>query len=133
MHNVNIAPRGKGEGRCLNLTSYCVSVPRVLTRVVFPSEGAPSTQGLVVFQHDSGKLENEKTLGTIWLTVAFPVNSNVCIVHCACFNDTSGNPGAHSGNLIPRFYSFSNIPSPYWKTRRPWGRGCSLGPLAVLY
>ena len=25
---------GRGEGRCLNLTSYCVSVPRVLTRVV---------------------------------------------------------------------------------------------------
>ena len=24
----------RGEGRCLNLTSYCVSVPRVLTRVV---------------------------------------------------------------------------------------------------
>ena len=24
---------GRGEGRCLNLTSYCVSVPRVLTRV----------------------------------------------------------------------------------------------------
>ena len=23
---------GRGEGRCLNLTSYCVSVPRVLTR-----------------------------------------------------------------------------------------------------
>ena len=29
---------GRGEGRCLNLTSYCVSVPRVLTRVV----GLPS-------------------------------------------------------------------------------------------
>ena len=27
---------GRGEGRCLNLTSYCVSVPRVLTRVVPP-------------------------------------------------------------------------------------------------
>ena len=29
-------PGGRGEGRCLNLTSscYCVSVPRVLTRVV---------------------------------------------------------------------------------------------------
>jgi len=26
--------RGRGEGRCLNLRSYCVSVPRVLTRVV---------------------------------------------------------------------------------------------------
>ena len=26
--------RGRGEGRCLNLTSYCVSVSRVLTRVV---------------------------------------------------------------------------------------------------
>ena len=26
--------RGRGQGRCLNLTSYCVSVPRVLTRVV---------------------------------------------------------------------------------------------------
>ena len=26
---------GRGEGRCLNLTSYCVSVPRVLTRVVW--------------------------------------------------------------------------------------------------
>ena len=27
--------RGEGgDGRCLNLTSYCVSVPRVLTRVV---------------------------------------------------------------------------------------------------
>ena len=25
---------GRGEGRCLNLTSYCVSVPRVLARVV---------------------------------------------------------------------------------------------------
>ena len=25
---------GRGEGRCLNLTSYWVSVPRVLTRVV---------------------------------------------------------------------------------------------------
>ena len=25
---------GRGEGRCLNLTSYYVSVPRVLTRVV---------------------------------------------------------------------------------------------------
>ena len=25
---------GTGEERCLNLTSYCVSVPRVLTRVV---------------------------------------------------------------------------------------------------
>ena len=25
---------GRWEGRCLNLTSYCVSVPRVLTRVV---------------------------------------------------------------------------------------------------
>ena len=25
---------GRGEGRCLNLPSYCVSVPRVLTRVV---------------------------------------------------------------------------------------------------
>ena len=25
---------GRGEGRCLNLTSYCVSVLRVLTRVV---------------------------------------------------------------------------------------------------
>ena len=25
---------GRGEGRCLNLTSYCVSVPRVLTKVV---------------------------------------------------------------------------------------------------
>ena len=25
---------GRGQGRCLNLTSYCVSVPRVLTRVV---------------------------------------------------------------------------------------------------
>ena len=24
---------GRGEGRCLNLTSYCVSVPRVLTKV----------------------------------------------------------------------------------------------------
>ena len=24
---------GRGEGRCLNLRSYCVSVPRVLTRV----------------------------------------------------------------------------------------------------
>ena len=24
---------GRGEGRCLNLTSYCVSVLRVLTRV----------------------------------------------------------------------------------------------------
>ena len=24
---------GRGKGRCLNLTSYCVSVPRVLTRV----------------------------------------------------------------------------------------------------
>jgi len=31
---VNTAPGGRGEGRCLNLTSYCVSVPRVLTRVV---------------------------------------------------------------------------------------------------
>ena len=32
---------GRGEGRCLNLTSYCVSVPRVLTRVVWkpPSIG----------------------------------------------------------------------------------------------
>ncbi|CAH3159592.1 unnamed protein product, partial [Porites lobata] len=89
---------------------------------------APCSQGLLVFQHDSGKLENEKTLRTTRLTVAFPVISNVCIVHCACFNDASGNPGAHSGNLIPRFYSFSNIPSPYWKTRRPWGRGCSFGP-----
>ena len=29
---------GKGKERCLNLTSYCVSVPRVLTRVV----GLPS-------------------------------------------------------------------------------------------
>ena len=27
---------GRGEGRCLNLTSYYVSVPRVLTRVVGP-------------------------------------------------------------------------------------------------
>ena len=25
---------GRGEGRCLNLTSYCISAPRVLTRVV---------------------------------------------------------------------------------------------------
>ena len=25
---------GRGKGRCLNLTSYCVSVPRLLTRVV---------------------------------------------------------------------------------------------------
>ena len=25
---------GRGEGRCLNLTSYCVSVPRILARVV---------------------------------------------------------------------------------------------------
>ena len=25
---------GRGDGKCLNLTSYCVSVPRVLTRVV---------------------------------------------------------------------------------------------------
>ena len=25
---------GRGEGRCLNLTSYCINVPRVLTRVV---------------------------------------------------------------------------------------------------
>ena len=25
---------GRGEGRCYNLTSYCVSVPRVFTRVV---------------------------------------------------------------------------------------------------
>ena len=30
----NTSPGGRGEGRCLNLTSYCVSVPRVLTRVV---------------------------------------------------------------------------------------------------
>ena len=37
-HNVNTAPEGgKGEaweGKHLILTSYCVSVPRVLTRVV---------------------------------------------------------------------------------------------------
>ena len=92
---------------------------------------APCSQGLLVFQHDSGNLENEKTLRTTRLTVAFPVISNVCIVHCACFNDASGNPGAHSGNLIPRFYSFSNIPSPDWKTRRPWGRGCSFGPQLI--
>ena len=25
---------GGGEGRCLNLMTYCISVPRVLTRVV---------------------------------------------------------------------------------------------------
>ena len=31
---VNAAPGGRGDGRCLNLTSYCVSVPRILTRVV---------------------------------------------------------------------------------------------------
>ena len=37
---------GRGEGRCLNLTSYYVNVPRVLTRVVvmilemFPETGA---------------------------------------------------------------------------------------------
>ena len=31
----SILHRGEwGEGRCLNLTSYCVSVPRALTRVV---------------------------------------------------------------------------------------------------
>ena len=34
MHNVNTTPGGTGEGRCINLTSYCISVPRVLTRVV---------------------------------------------------------------------------------------------------
>ena len=96
--------------------------------VLMSLRSAPCSQGLLVFQNDSGKLENEKTLRTTRLTVAFPVISNVYIVHCACFNDASGNPGAHSGNLIPRFYSFSNIPSPYWKTRRPWGRGCSFGP-----
>ena len=25
---------GRGEGRCLNLMTYCINVPRVLTRVV---------------------------------------------------------------------------------------------------
>ena len=49
MHNVDCAelklecitstlhPGGRGEGRCVNLTSYYVSVPRVLTRVVAAS------------------------------------------------------------------------------------------------
>ena len=35
MHNVNTAPGGRGE-RCHIFTSYYVSVPRVLTRVVGP-------------------------------------------------------------------------------------------------
>ena len=30
---------GRGEGRCLNLTSYCISVQRVLTRVVVRKTG----------------------------------------------------------------------------------------------
>ena len=34
MHDVNTVPWERGEGRCLNLMSYCISVPRVLTRVV---------------------------------------------------------------------------------------------------
>ena len=43
---------GRGEGRCLNLTSYCVSVPRVLTRVV----------GYLFPIHDQGNC-----LSYIWL------------------------------------------------------------------
>ena len=27
-------------------------------------------------------------------------------------------------NLVPRVFSLSNMP-PYWKARRPWGRGCN--------
>ena len=34
MHKSTLHRGRRGEGRCLNLTSYCVSVPRVLTRVV---------------------------------------------------------------------------------------------------
>ena len=34
MHNVDTAPSGKGEGKCVILMSYCVSVPRILTSVV---------------------------------------------------------------------------------------------------
>ena len=37
---------GRGEGRCLNLRSYCVSVPRVLTRVV-GAQNKDVTKGLV--------------------------------------------------------------------------------------
>ena len=40
--------RGRsGEGRCLNLRSYCVSVPRVLTRVVGAQNKDVVTKGLV--------------------------------------------------------------------------------------
>ena len=35
MNNINTAlGEGKGDGKCVILTSYCISVPRVLTRVV---------------------------------------------------------------------------------------------------
>ena len=33
MHSVNTAPGGSGEGRCLNVMSWCVCIPRDLTRV----------------------------------------------------------------------------------------------------
>ena len=29
-----------------------------------------------------------------------------------------------TSNLVPRVFSFSNMAAAYWKTRKPWGRGC---------
>lgn len=89
---------------------------------------APCSQGLLVFQHDSGKLENEKTLGTIWLTVA-------CMRACASFTAHASMTPAVTLVLIRATsspFSFSNIPAPYWKTRRPWGWGCSFGHLLLI-
>ena len=37
------------------------------------------------------------------------------------FSEFCGARG-HS-NLAPNIFSFSKMPPPYWKTRRPWGRG----------
>ena len=50
---------GRGEGRCLNLTSYCVSVPRVLTRVVVVS--------LFGVKQPCASRTNDKALGGVVL------------------------------------------------------------------
>ena len=41
---------GRGEGRCLNLMTYCISVPRALTRVVVNfSDERPGLGGPLVY------------------------------------------------------------------------------------
>ena len=45
MHDVNTAPAARGKGKCVILMSYCVSVPRILTRVVEIEKKVESHRG----------------------------------------------------------------------------------------